>query len=203
MELADGTTTVSTAAFDAYGIPTGAAEGASEAETVASYESTPDDSGQPLELVALDGDGAELWRRTFEYTQVKGRIASESFTSGGDLGLSYDVSYDTDGWPLKGSVEADGTETSFLFVYEITETGRVTTQYLTVDDETVATFTYEYDDEGCVSAKRADDGSSVALEYELVGNPSPWAMVCALTHWADLSALVPSDVTTTGRPPTV
>ena len=199
-----GAAAARTTGYDAYGIPageTGTADAATAADGAAAYEATPDDYGQPLELVARDADGVALWRRTFEYTQVKGRIAREGYTSG-DLGVSYVVAYDSDGWPLEGTVEVDGPATPFLFVYEITETGRVTAQHLTVEGEPVATFTYEYDDEGRVSAKHADDGSSVSFEYELIGNPSPWAMVCALTRWADLAALVPYDKAVTGRPPT-
>ncbi len=178
----DGETTVDTVAYDIYGVPM-PEEG--------TYEIELDDYGQPTSIVYYDADGEVVSTQTFTYSEVAGHMTAETYES---EGLSFTTTYDSqDGWPLTGSVTVDGITVEIEFVYEITEEGGVTAQHVTVSGEDVALYSYdyeEYDGNLEVSRRYNPDGSETAYTYELVEEPSPYAMARALVHPVDYEALL-------------
>lgn len=172
-----------TTAYDAFGVPV-PPEG--------SYETELDDHGQPTRIVYYGPDGEVVSTRTFTYSNVAGHMTSETYEADG---FSCSTTYDSkDGWPLTGSVTVDGTTVDIEFVYEITDQGGVTAQHVVVDGTDVASYTYsyeEYDGTLNVAQRGNPDGTTTGYTYELVENPSPFAMARALVHEVDYEALLP------------
>lgn len=181
------------AAYDVYGAPAGAAE-AGDVEF--------DEKGQPTRIACRTADGALAYTLTYTYSEVKGRIATAGRVAGPGSAESedygYDLRFDRDGWPLDGTLTVggsyggDGAEHTLQFVYEVTETGAVTTQIVQIDGAEAARYTFEYDENMKVSVRHNPDGTSTSFTYELAKDPSPYAMVQALAHepdYAELAAL--------------
>ena len=151
-----------------------------------------DDYGQPTRITYSDEAGTVVSERTLTYGDAQGHLVSETYTT---QGFSYTTTYDSqDGWPLTGSVTVNGTTVDVEFVYEISETGSVEVQHVTVDGQDVARYSYAYEEyDGSLEVSRRDnpDGTSTSYTYELVENPSPYAMVRALVHEVDYEALLP------------
>lgn len=171
------------ATFDVYGV-------AEPATGSCDYDL--DDYGQPTRITYYDEAGTVVSERTLTYGDAQGHLVSETYTT---QGFSYTTTYDSqDGWPLTGSVTANGTTVDVEFVYEVSETGSVEVQHVTVDGRDVARYSYAYEEyDGTLEVSRRDnpDGTSTSYTYELVENPSPYAMVRALVHEVDYEALLP------------
>ena len=151
-----------------------------------------DDYGQPTRITYYDEAGAVVSERTLAYGDAQGHLVSETYTT---QGFSCTTTYDSqDGWPLTGSATVGETTVDVEFVYEISETGSVEVQHVTVDGQDVARYSYAYEEyDGSLEVSRRDnpDGSSTSYTYELVESPSPYAMVRALVHEVDYEALLP------------
>ena len=177
-----------TASYDMYGVPT--APWPLEGE--GTYEAEYDDHGQPTRIVYRDAAGEVVLTQTFTYSEVAGHMTSETYES---ADISYTTTYDPqDGWPLTGSVTVGGATVDVEFVYEITEEGGVTAQHVAVSGEDVALYSYEYEEyDGNleVSRRTNPDGTATSYTYELVEDPSPYAMARALVHPVDYGALLP------------
>ena len=164
--------------YDMFGAPTPEG-GAASCEV--------DDNGQPTSIATTDANG-RVTNAMLSYHDVAGRLSSEELER--DDGLTWSVSYDRDGWPLEGGLEADGgTAAALRFVYEITETGRVTVQHVEVDGAEAGAYSYDWDDNGCVSVRHNPDGTSLAYTYQLVEGPSALARARSLAHTPDWDAL--------------
>lgn len=170
-----------TETFDAFGIPA-----AQEGNT---REVTYDDKGQPTSIVERNAGGVavETWR--YAYYDVQGRVAELAF-AGPDY--AFTMTFGRDGWPLSGSVTAHAVEHPVAFVYEIDLNGAVTRQNICFDgaSEPALWYTYTYDDNNLVAERVAWDGTTTSYTYELVENPTPYAMAQALLHAPDYGALV-------------
>ena len=66
------------------------------------------------------------------------------------------------------------------YVYEINENGAVTKMYVSTDGDEPQAFTFTYDENGCIATVTAPDGTVTSYTYELVKDPSPYAMAQAL-----------------------
>ena len=182
------------ASYDIYGAPAGAAE-------IGDVDF--DEKGQPTRIACRTADGALAYTLTYTYTDIKGRIATAEripgpvTSSGADSAgtYGYSVRFDRDGWPLNGTltlVAPDGTVEAghiLQFVYEVTETGAVTTQIVQIDGTEAARYTFEYDENMKVAVRHNPDGTSTAYTYELAKDPSPAAMAQALAHEPDYAYL--------------
>lgn len=169
----------STCSYDVYGVP-------QPAGLSCSIEL--DDKGQPTKISYTEPEATEPSTvRTIGYTDVTGRISSDALVS---ADLTYSLSYDRDGWPLGGTVRVGDDDVEVAFVYEITDTGAVTAQHATTGGETIATYTYEYNEEMRVSVRHNPDGSSTAYTYRLIEDPTAYAMMQALTYEPDFAGIV-------------
>lgn len=136
-----------------------------------------DDRGQPTSIsITTDLDGGQI---TYTYYDVRGRIETVEVTRAD--GRSQTKRYDRDGWPLEETVtDSDGTVHEVSYVYEINENGAVTKMYVSTDGDEPQAFTFTYDENGCIATVTAPDGTVTSYTYELVKDPSPYAMAQAL-----------------------
>ncbi len=141
-----------------------------------------DDRGQPIRIaVTTDLDGGEI---AYSYYDVRGRIETETISH--DDGSAESTRYDRDGWPLSATItDSDGTVHEVSYIYEINENGAVTKMYVSMDGNEAQELTFTYDENGCVSTVTAPDGSVTSYTYELVKDPSPFAMAQALLKMRD------------------
>ncbi len=164
--------------YDPYGV----INGSPTLDAPISTEVELDDRGQPIRImVTTDLDSGEA---TYSYYDVRGRI--ETATIGHDGGSTESKRYDRDGWPLSATItDGDGTAHEVSYVYEINENGAVTKMYVAMDGDEAQEFSFTYDENGCVATVTAPDGSVTSYTYELVKDPSPYAMAQALLKMHD------------------
>lgn len=175
VETPEGTE-VTTATFDSFGVPIPSDQPAPDV--------TYDDKGQPTAIVFQDASGTVLESWHYSYHDVRGRAAEVAYDG---PATSYSIAFDRDGWPLSGEITVSTVRHSLSFVYEIDLNGAVTRQNVLFDENEEPalwyTFTYEETDgTALVATCTANDGTVTSYDYELVENPTPYAMVQALLH---------------------
>lgn len=179
-----GGTEVATATFDSFGVPIPSNQSAPEV--------TYNDKGQPTAIVFRNEQGgiSESWH--YSYYDVRGRVSEITYEGASN---SYSMTFDRDGWPLSGEIATSAAHHSLSFVYEIDLNGAVTRQNILFDqsEEPALWYTYTYEETNgtaLVATRTANDGAITSYDYELVEDPSPFAMVQALLHAPDYAQLI-------------
>lgn len=176
-------------AFDAYGVPV--------AVDSAPCTVTYDDKGQPTEIEGSAAAGAETVTWRYTYYDVRGRIHEAIYLS---ADYSHAMAFDRDGWPLSGDMVLNGHRHDIRFVYEVDLNGAVTRQNVLIDEAEKPSLWYTYTYEttegstdgsqnNLVRTRTDDQGTTTTYAYELVEDPSPYAMALALLHAPDYAAI--------------